>query len=137
MIDVNRQKFWMLSEPGQFDHGDPAGSVAWCRKKAHPVLRMKRSRILDLISQDPIQARIKARLLSNQPPSTVDAYGTWAYVDELPQVILGGGVFPDPVELLSLAETERVVDMSMNPEGVLYVISRDETDVSTVYRINL
>nr|WP_319491943.1 phage tail protein [uncultured Desulfobacter sp.] len=134
MIDVNRQKFWMLSEPSQFDLGDPPGSVAWCSKKAHPVLRMKRSRILEHLPQN----RTQARLLSNQLPSTVDAYGTWAYVeDEQPHVILGGGVFPDPIEIVTLAETERVVDMSMNPEGVLYVISRDETNVSTVYMINL
>ena len=137
MIDVNGQKFWMLSEPGQFDLNDPAGSVVWCRKKAHPVLRMKRTRTLEFIPQDPVQARIRARLLSDQPPSTVDAYGTWGYVDERPHVILGGGVFPDPMEIIAFAQTERVVDMSMNPEGVLYVISRDETDVSTVYMINL
>ena len=137
MIDVNRQKFWMLSEPGQFDLKDPAGSVEWCRKKAHPVLRMKRTRLLELMPQNPNQARSRAKLLSDQPPSTVDAYGTWGYVDEMPQVILGAGVFPDPIEIIALAETERVVDMSMNPEGVLYVISRDETDVSTIYMINL
>lgn len=134
MIDVNRQKFRMLSEPGQFDLDDPAGAVEWCRKKAHPVLRMKRSRILENMPQN----KTRARLLSNQPPSTMDAYGTWAYVaDERPHVILGGGVFPDPVEIITLAETERVVDMSMNPEGVLYVISRDETETSTVYMVNL
>jgi phage tail-like protein len=138
MIDVNRQKFWMLSEPGQFDLQDPAGSVVWCRKKAHPVLRMKRTRTLELMPQNIVQTRIQAKLLSNQPPSTVDAYGTWAYVvDEMPHEILGGGVFPDPVEIITFAETERVVDMSMNPEGVLYVISRDETDISTVYMVNL
>src|SRR6056297_2640419 len=99
MIDVNRQKFWMLSKPGEFELQDPAGSVAWCLKKDHPVLRMKRTRTLERMPQNPIQARIQARLLSNQPPSTVDDYGTWAYVDEMPHVILGGGVFPDPVEI--------------------------------------
>jgi phage tail-like protein len=131
MIDVNRQKFRMLSSAGQFDLSDPAGGAEWSETRR--VLRLKSTRSLEDLPQD----RIRARALSDQLPVTLDDYGTWARVDETEQVILGGGVFPDPVEIARLDAGERVLDMAMNPEGILYVIGQDAAGLSTIYLINL
>jgi len=131
MIDVNRQKFRMLSGAGQFDLSDPAGGAEWSATRR--VLRLKSTRSLEDLPQD----RTRARALSDQLPVTLDSYGTWARVDETEPVILGGGVLPDPVEIARLDAGERVLDMAMNPEGMLYVIGQDADGLSTIYLINL
>ena len=131
MIDVNRQKFRMLSAAGQFDLSDPAGGAEWSETRR--VLRLKSTRTLEDLPQD----RARARTLSDQLPVTLDEYGTWARVDETEPVILGGGVFPAPVEIARLDAGERVLDMAMNPEGMLYVIGQDAGGVSTIYLVNL
>ena len=45
MIDVNRQKFRMLSGAGQFDLSDPAGGAEWSATRR--VLRLKSARSLE------------------------------------------------------------------------------------------
>lgn len=131
MIDVNKQKFRMLASAGQFDLSDPAGGAEWC--ETHKVLRLKSTRALEDLPLD----RTRARELSDQPPVTLDEYGTWARVDETRRLILGGGVFEGTVEIAGLDEGEQVLDMAMNPEGILYVIGQDTAGVSVIYLINL
>ncbi len=130
MMDVNQQRFFILSAASHFDPGDQGHAVEW--NEALQALRLRSLRRLENMPAD----RQKARELSDQPPVTVDAFGTWAYVDETRRAILAGGVFPQPVEIFSLPEGERISDMAMNPEGVLYVIGRDAEGISTVYLIN-
>ena len=71
MIDVNRQKFWMLSGAAQFDLSDPAGGAEWCETRR--VLRLKSTRTLEDLPQD----RTRARALSDQLPVawTITALG--------------------------------------------------------------
>jgi len=130
MIDVNRQKFWILSSAQQFDLMGQGNAVEW--NDGLQVLRLRSSRTLTDMPAD----RMKARELADQMPVTLDALGTWARVNETGQVVLAGGVFPDPIEIFSLPVGERVVDMAMNPDGVLYLISKNGDGISTVYLIN-
>jgi phage tail-like protein len=131
MIDVNQQRFFILSSPSQFDLEDQANFVEW--NDALQALRLRSARILEDMPSD----RQRAKELADQPPVTLDAFGTWARVDETGGVILAGGVFPDPVQIFTVSPGERIVDMAMNPEGMLYAISRDGEERSTVYLINL
>jgi phage tail-like protein len=130
MIDVNGQRFSILSNREQFDLGDMSNPVEWNSNLG--VLRLRSTRILEDIPKD----RERARELADQTPVTIDAFGTWARVDGTGSKILAGGVFPDPVEIFSLPAGERIVDMSMNPEGMLYCLGKDGLGVTTIYLIN-
>jgi len=130
MIDVNRQKFFMLSSKEQFKLAGQENFVEW--NDSLKVLRLRSTRILKNIPTD----RESAIKLADQSPVTLDLYGTWAQVDETGTTILAGGVSPDPREIFTLSPGERVIDMAMNPEGVLYVIGKDKEGIATVYLIN-
>jgi phage tail-like protein len=130
MIDVNQQRFFIFSNEKQFDLEGQANSVEW--NDALQVLRLRSTRTLENIPTN----RQRTRELADQPPVTLDAFGTWARVDETGGTILAGGVFPDPIAIHALPAGERIVDMAMNPEGVLYVIGKDDRNISTIYLIN-
>jgi phage tail-like protein len=130
MIDVNRQTFFMLTGANAFDLTGAGHTAEW--NDARGVLRLKSTRTLSGLPTD----RTRAKTLSEQPPATLDAFGTWARPDTSGRIILAGGVFPDPIEILTLPDGEQIVDMAMNPEGILYAISRDAGGVSTVWMIN-
>lgn len=130
MIDVNGQKFFILSRREQFDLGDQGNLVEW--NDACRVLRLRSTRSLEDMPVD----RQKAREFADGAPVTVDAFGTWARLDETGGKILAGGVFPNPIDILALPAGERIVDMSKNPEGMLYCLSKDDHGISTVFLIN-
>lgn len=130
MIDVNRQKFRILSGAKQFDLNGQDNFVEW--NDALKVLRLRSTRTLENMPVD----RDKAKKLADQLPVTLDAFGTWAEVDETGRIILAGGVLPDSDPIYSLPDAEKVVDMAMNPDGVLYLVSRDNQGISTLHLIN-
>jgi phage tail-like protein len=130
MIDVNRQKFRILSGAKHFHLNDPDHVVEW--NESLQVLRLRSTRTLENMPVD----RKKAKILADQSTVTLDAFGTWAKVDETGRIILAGGVLPDPNPIYSLPDGEKLVDMAMNPDGVLYLISKDDQGVSILHLIN-
>ncbi|MCJ8500101.1 phage tail protein [Desulfatitalea alkaliphila] len=131
MIDANRHQCRTLAGAGQFDLRGLTDRVTW--DKRCRVLRMRSTRKLTALPQD----RARARTHADQPPATMDAYGTWAHVDATQRVILGGGVFPDAVAIFTLPADQKVADMCMHPQGMLYAIGKNSLDVATLYLINM
>jgi len=130
MIDVNQQKFRILSGLKHFHLDDPSHPAEW--NESLRVLRLRSTRTLENIPVD----RKKAKMLADQSPVTLDAFGTWAKVDETGRIIFAGGVLQDPNPIYSLPDGETLLDMAMNPEGVLYLLSRDGQGFSILHLIN-
>jgi phage tail-like protein len=128
MIDVNRQRFFLLAGPRQFDLRSQGQTAEW--SEARQVMRLRSTRLLENLPTD----RARARKLADQPPITIDAFGTWARVEG--STIVAGGVQPEPIPIFPLPAGERAIDMAMNPEGVLYLLSKDEQDKATVHLID-
>lgn len=128
MIDANRQRFWMLSESHHFDL--TKALVQWCEE--HRVLKLQSSRDVANFPDD----RVTARLLADTPPVTRDIYGTWAKPDESGEKIIAGAVFPEPIDLLALDPGEKVLDLSMGNDGVLYTIIKKSDNSLIIYLIN-
>jgi len=130
MIDVNQQRFWMLSEKKQFALEEQRELLEW--NMSLNVLRFRSKRSVSDLPTD----RNKAKTLADQPPLTFDAFDTWATVDETGNTIIAGGVFADSIKIFDLPDGEKVTDMAMNQDGILYVVSRDTHNTATIYLIN-
>jgi len=130
MIDANRQSSWMLASAQAFDLAPDRGDLVW--DATRQVLRFRSARTFTSLPDN----RAAARHLADQPPMTLDRFGTWAGLSASGDAIIAGGVFDDPIELLALPAGDTLVDMAMNPDGVLYAVSRDAAGVSTIHLIN-
>ncbi len=130
MLDANEQRSWQLAGESDFLISPDQAGVTWDDK--HNVLRFRSSRTIDNLRND----RARAFEITNQAPVTMDAFGTWATVNMPGNTIIAGGVFENPAILLVLPEGETVVDMAMGTDGVLYAVSRNTDEISTIYLIN-
>ena len=123
-MDANKQRFWMLSEGSQFDFSN-TGAI-WDRKRR--VLRLCSHRK----DKDFPSNRVTAYELTKQVPATVDAYGTWAITSEDQIDLLASGVLKEPVVIFSVRENEKILDISMGNNGILYIIIEISPECSEI-----
>ncbi|NTX67264.1 phage tail protein [Myxococcus sp. CA051A] len=124
-MDANRLRFWMLAEP--LVHWEPLPEGP---SLPHAIHRDTRRRSVRLASSpgtfpwtEP-DAPARAEQLVNQVPGTLDAFGTWAYLDAATATVMAAGAGPEPYPLLRFDATTpraRPNDLVLGEDGVLYV----------------
>ena len=112
-MDANGVKFWMLADGNQFDLS--GSDVVW--DVSHRVLRLRSERRLPDLPTD----RETARILANQAPVTLDAFGTFAALNPARTEVLASGVLETAVSIFSAAEGQQISDLCMGEDGVLYL----------------
>jgi phage tail-like protein len=115
-MDANQQRFWLIAAPEQFRL--TGTGAQWDAERR--VLRLASRRRLAGLSED----RAVARGLSDGPALAIDPFGTWARVSESrDQVLVGGVAEPELPLVLALAD-ERIVDLALAANGILYLALR-------------
>ncbi|GAB4275686.1 MAG: hypothetical protein Kow0092_31320 [Deferrisomatales bacterium] len=119
-MDANGQRFWMVAEGDQLDLSDTR--AAWEPRRR--VLRLASRRRLPHLPAD----RERARLRADGPPFTLDEAGTWAAALGDRRQVTAFGAFDDPEGIYTAPLGERVLDLSLGREGVLYLAVGSDTD---------
>ncbi|MCE9670520.1 phage tail protein [Myxococcus stipitatus] len=124
-MDANRLRFWLLAEP--LVHWEPLPEGP---SQPHAIHRDTSRRTVRLASSpgtvpwtEPDEPA-RAEQLVNQVPGTLDAFGTWAYLDEATATVMAAGAGPEPTPLLRFDATTpraRPTDLVLGEDGVLYV----------------
>lgn len=127
-MDANGLKFWMASEARDWALDDAA---AW--DAARRVVRLASRRRLPSSEQD----KDTARTAANRVRATLDAYGTWAMVSEDARTVMAAGAFPQPVELCRVGENERILDLAVGGEGILYLAVEEVSGPHHVLMVDL
>jgi phage tail-like protein len=117
-MDANQQRFWLIAAREQFRLNGTGAQ--WNAERR--VLRLASRRRLEGLSED----RPAARALSDAPALAIDPFGTWARVSESrEQVLVGGVAQPDlPLDLPPLQTGERITDLALAANGILYLALR-------------
>lgn len=114
-MDANGLRFWMLAEEGD-----------WRTEQGVVYDATRRSLRLRSVSQrlpaapnppDPGQTSQRRELV----PAARDAYNTWAWWDKGQGKVFAAGALPRPVLLYIPESGERVTDLALSFEGVLYI----------------
>jgi phage tail-like protein len=116
-MDANQQRFWLIAAPEKFRLSGTGAQWDAGRR----VLRLASRRRIEGLSDD----RPAARALSDTPPMAIDPFGTWARVlESRDQVAVGGVAEPElPLDLAMLAD-ERIADLALAANGILYLALR-------------
>jgi phage tail-like protein len=129
-MDANQQRFWLIAAPEQFRLGGTGAQWDAGRR----VLRLASRRRIEGLSAD----RVAARALSDGPALAIDPFGTWARVSESrDQVLVGGVAEPElPLELMMLDADERITDLALAANGILYLALRRPDGAARVLLID-
>jgi len=112
-MDANGVKFWLLADGRQFDLS--GSGVVWDPR--HRVLRLRSERLLPDLPTD----KETARILANQAPVTLDAFGTFAALNPERTEVLASGVLESTVSIFSAGPGQQIFDLCMGEDGVLYL----------------
>jgi hypothetical protein len=112
-MDANGVTFWMLSEGAQFEFTD--GKAVWDRTRR--VLRLASQRPLPDLPVD----KEAAAILADQAPATLDAFGTFAALSTDRTQVLASGVLETALPIFSAAAGQKILDLCMGEDGVLYL----------------
>ena len=117
-MDANGQQFWMVSDVEQLA---AFNGLAWDTQDR--VIKLQSQRVMDDLPID----RVQATTFFNAPSATVDAFGTWAFVNNDRSGILAAGAFEAPYSVYS-TETGLILDIAMGDDGYLYVLIIDSVE---------
>lgn len=122
-MDANRQRFWMLADPGQTRDS----SLAW--DDARRVFRLRSQRSPMAIPTD----RAQARPLADGLPLTRDAWNTWAQASADRREVLAGGAGDGTERLYEAPAPWTVQDLALDPNGILYILIDDGSQAALVW----
>ncbi len=127
-MDSNGLKFWMAADAQDWVLND---DVVWDEKRC--LLRLASRRTLPKI----LQNKTTARSAADRVRATLDAFGTWAMVSSDARSVLAAGAFPDPVEIYQVAMDERILDLAVGPERILYLVVHEASGRHHVLLVDL
>jgi phage tail-like protein len=116
-MDPNGLRFWMLANRCDWR---PGPGAAYDRDRRSLRLSSQSQRTLDPYLPNPALAAS----LVERPAQVRDAVGTRAYWDGHAGQVLAAGAAPGAVPIFTPPEGQRVSDLAIDPQGVLYLALR-------------
>ncbi|QRN93106.1 phage tail protein [Archangium violaceum] len=152
-MDANQLRFWMLADPlRQWEPipGTPPPDVP--QEEPPPDVYLDASRRSVRLASSPAtisweetQSQVHAEQLLFRTPGTLDAFGTWAYLDLAASAVMAAGAGAQPIRLLTFDPNNPFTlpsDLVLGHDDVLYVAAgggkvllkepRDRWELTTV-----